>query len=90
MAKKLDTEIISVRNVRRAHRRDLPKVLTQINKKLRRGYRTFSVLSDFPDGMFPYVVSAFEKQPGWYVVTNAKYGRITVWLPGERLENIAT
>lgn len=86
--KKLDKGVVSVRNIRRAHRRDLPKVLTEINKLLRRGKRSFSCPVDFTDGMYPYVVEALQNTPGMAVYTNAKYGGVTVWLPGEPLINL--
>ena len=84
----LDKVVVSVRNIRRAHRRNLPKVLTEINKQLRLGKRHFSCPVDFTDGMYPYVVEALVNTPGMAVFTNAKYGGVTVWLPGEPLINL--
>ena len=86
--KRLDTKIVSVRNIRLAHRRQLPAVLTKINQALRNGKRSFVTGSDFTDGLYPYVVEALTNTPGLAVVTNAKYGRVTVWLPGEPISNL--
>lgn len=67
-----------------AHRRRLPSVITSINAKLRDGKRSFMAVSDFMPGMFPLVVQAFRRQPGWEVsVTNRFGGMISVRLPGE-------
>lgn len=85
---KLDKAIVSVRNIRLAHRRRLPAVLTEINKKLRDGKRSFITGNDYTDGLYPYVVEALMSTPGLAVVTNAKYGRVTVWLPGEPINNL--
>lgn len=81
MSKKV--AVVSPESVKRAHRRRLPAVLKAINAELRNGHRTFYAGSSFPQGLFPNVLRAFRRQPGWILEVDDRYGKIQVSLTGE-------
>lgn len=75
-------EIISPENARRAMQRRLPAVLRKLNTSIRNGERFFITISDYPQGMVPFVAAAFRRQPGWEVEVS-RHGSIKIRLPGE-------
>ena len=80
MSKK--NEIISDDNTKRAHRRRLPALISEINAKLRNGERYFMSGIDYPAGMFSFVLAKFRKAKGWEI-TSTDYGTIRVRLDGD-------